>query len=174
VILEASEYPYAVIDDLASLATDDTILLALDGVEDPQNLGTLMRTAEATGVRLIVIPTDRAAAVTPAVVNASAGAVEHLNVSRVVNLARWLQRARDAGFWIVGMAGDDAEPMFDTNMRPPVVLVVGSEATGLRRLVRKSCDLVVSLPMLGRIESLNAAVAGSIGLYEIVRDAGVD
>lgn len=174
VILEASSYPYATGDDLRELAEDQTILLALDGIADPQNLGTLLRSAEATGVRLIVIPSDRAALVTPAVVNASAGAVEHLHVSQEVNLTRWLGRAKEAGFWIVGMDGEDAEPLFDTSMRPPVVLVVGSEGTGIRRLVRETCDIIVSLPMMGRIESLNAAVAGSIGLYEIVRDAGED
>ncbi len=174
VVLEASSYPYATGDDLGELARDHAILLALDGIADPQNLGTLLRSAEATGVRLIVIPSDRAALVTPAVVNASAGAVEYLHVSQEVNLSRWLGRAKEAGFWIVGMDGDDAEPLFETSMRPPVVLVVGSEGTGIRRLVRETCDIIVSLPMMGRIESLNAAVAGSIGLYEIVRDAGDD
>ncbi len=174
VILEVGPYPYAVGDDLQELAEDHAILLALDGITDPQNLGTLLRTAEATGVRLIVIPADRAAQVTPAVVNSSAGAVEHLHITQEVNLTRWLGRAKDAGFWVVGMAGEDAEPMFDTSMRPPLVLVVGSEGTGIRRLVHETCDIIVSLPMLGRIESLNAAVAGSIGLYEIVRDAAED
>lgn len=174
VILEASSYPYAVGDNLQELAEDQAILLALDSISDPQNLGTLLRSAEATGVRLIVIPSDRAAQVTPAVVNASAGAVEHLHVAQEVNLSRWLGRAKDAGFWIVGMDGEDAEPMFETSMRPPVVLVVGSEGSGIRRLVRETCDIIVSLPMMGRIESLNAAVAGSIGLYEIVRDAEDD
>lgn len=174
VVLEASSYPYAVADDLRELAEEQAILLALDGISDPQNLGTLLRTAEATGVRLIVIPSDRAAQVTPAVVNASAGAVEHLHVSQEVNLSRWLGRAKDAGFWVVGMDDEDAEPMFETSMRPPLVLVIGSEGSGIRRLVRETCDIIVSLPMMGRIESLNAAVAGSIGLYEIVRDAEDD
>lgn len=174
VVLEASAYPYATGDDLRDLAEDASILLALDGITDPQNLGTLLRTAEATGVRLTVIPADRAAQVTPAVVNASAGAVEHLRVSQEVNLARWMGRAKEAGFWIVGMDSDDAQPMFDISMRPPVVLVVGAEGGGMRRLVRESCDIIVALPMMGRIESLNAAVAGSIGLYELVRDAADD
>jgi 23S rRNA (guanosine2251-2'-O)-methyltransferase len=171
VVLETSPYPYATGDDLTELAEDQSILLALDGISDPQNLGTLLRTAEATGVRLVVIPADRAAHVTPAVVNASAGAVEHLHVSQEVNLARWIDRAKGAGFWVVGMDSEDAEPLFDTSMRPPVVLVVGSEGYGIRRLVRERCDIIVSLPMAGRIESLNAAVAGSIALYEVVRDA---
>lgn len=172
IVLEASEYVYVEDVDLPELAAQRGVVLALDGVTDPQNLATLLRTAEATGVGLVVIPQDRSARVTPAVVNASAGAVEHLRIVQEVNLVRWLERAKKDGFWVVGMAGDvEAEPLFDTSMRPPVVLVVGSEGEGLRRLVRDSCDLVVALPMAGQIGSLNAAVAGSIGLYEIMRDA---
>lgn len=172
VVLEASEYVYIDEADLPTLAAERGVILALDGVTDPQNMGTLLRTAEATGVALVVMPQDRSARVTPAVVNASAGAVEHLRILQEVNLVRWLQRAKKDGFWVVGMAGDDdAQPLFDVSMRPPVVLIVGSEGDGLRRLVRDNCDLVVSLPMAGQIGSLNAAVAGSIGLYEVMRDA---
>lgn len=172
IVLEASEYAYVEDVDLPTLAAERGVILALDGVTDPQNLATLLRTAEATGVALVVMPQDRSARVTPAVVNASAGAVEHLKIMQEVNLVRWLQRAKKEGFWVVGMAGDeDAQPLFDVSMRPPVVLVVGSEGEGLRRLVRDNCDLVVSLPMAGQIGSLNAAVAGSIGLYEVMRDA---
>ncbi len=171
VALETSLYPYADDLDLAALAAEGGALLVLDELVDPQNVGTLLRTAEVTGVSAVVIPTDRAAAITPAVVNASAGAVEHLVVRREVNLTRWLHRAKDAGFWAVGLAGDgDAQPLFEVNMRPPVVVVVGAEGAGLRRLVRETCDIVAAIPMSGRIESLNAAVAGSIALYEIVRD----
>lgn len=173
VVLEAGEYPYASDYDIGELAAERAVVLALDGLVDPQNIGTLLRTAEVTGVRLVVIPTDRSAHVTPAVVNASAGAVEHLQIATETNLSRWLDRAKASGFWVVGMAGDEAaEPLFDTSMSPPVVLVVGSEGAGLRRLVREHCDVVVALPMSGNVESLNAAVAGSIGLFEIVRDTG--
>jgi 23S rRNA (guanosine2251-2'-O)-methyltransferase len=172
VVLEVSPYPYVEDVDLNDLAEQQAILLVLDSIVDPQNVGTLLRTAEATGVRLVVIPNDRAASITPAVVNASSGGVEHLQVSQEVNLVRWMARAKEAGFWIVGLAGDDdAQPMFDTNMNPPIALVVGSEGSGLRRLVRETCDMVVSIPMFGNVESLNAATAGSIALYEIVRDA---
>ncbi|HUG15021.1 MAG TPA: 23S rRNA (guanosine(2251)-2'-O)-methyltransferase RlmB [Thermomicrobiales bacterium] len=171
VALEAYSYPYVSDYDLHALAQARSVVLALDGLVDPQNVGSLLRTAEATGVSLVVIPTDRAAQVTPAVVNASSGAVEHLNIATVTNLARWLGRARDSGYWVVGMAGDEsADPLFDTRMTPPIVLVVGSEGGGMRRLVREQCDLLVSLPMMGRVTSLNASVAGSIGLYEIRRD----
>jgi 23S rRNA (guanosine2251-2'-O)-methyltransferase len=172
VVLEASPYPYAEEVDLTALAEERAILLALDTIVDPQNVGTLLRTAEATGVRLVVIPNDRAASITPAVVNASAGGVEHLQIVLEVNLVRWLTRAKEAGFWAIGLAGDDdAQPMFDTRMTPPIILVVGSEGSGLRRLVRETCDMVVSIPMYGKVESLNAATAGAIALYEIVRDA---
>jgi 23S rRNA (guanosine2251-2'-O)-methyltransferase len=175
VVLQAGAYPYANDVDLNMLVTTSATILALDGIVDPQNVGTLLRTAEATGVGLVVIPEDRAAHVTPAVVNASAGAVEHLRITREVNLVRWLDRARTAGYWVVGLAGEEgATPMYDASMAAPIVLVVGSEGGGLRRLVREHCDLLVSLPMKGAVESLNAAVAGSIGLYEILRDSSAD
>lgn len=171
VALETSPYPYVTDVDLGELAAAKSATLTLDGLVDPQNVGTLLRSAEATGVGLVVLPTDRAASITPAVVNASAGAVEHLSITEEVNLSRWLQRAKDAGFWVIGLAGDeDAEPLFEVNMSPPVVVVVGSEGAGMRRLVRETCDIIAAIPMSGRVESLNAAIAGSIALYEVVRD----
>lgn len=171
VALECSAYPYVTDTDLGRLARSRSIVLALDGIEDPRNVGTLLRTAEAVGTALVVIPSDRAAGVTPAVVNASSGAVEHLAVQRETNLARWLAAARSAGLWAVGLAGDDdTQELFVTDLAAPMVLVVGSEGRGLRRLVREGCDLVVALPMYGQVESLNAAVAGSIALYEVKRD----
>lgn len=174
VVLQASPYPYAGQVELENLATDETLLLALDGLEDPRNVGSLIRTAEAIGIGLVTIPSDRAAAVTPAVVNASAGATEHLQILQATNLARWLREAKGAGFWITGLAGGaDTPSLFDTDVPLPAVLVVGSEGRGLRRLTREHCDLLVSLPMYGKIESLNAAVAGSVALYEIREYAGV-
>jgi len=172
VVLESSAYPYENAADLKQLAARRSIVLALDGLEDPRNVGSLLRTADAVGAALTVIPTDRAVGVTPAVVNASSGAVEHLRIQRETNLVRWLEAARDAGFWIAGLdAGEGSQSLFDTDVAAPVVLVVGSEGRGLRRLVREKCDLVLSLPMTGKIESLNAAVAGSVALYEIYRDS---
>lgn len=172
VMLESSPYPYAANADLGRLSTERAIVLALDGLEDPRNAGTLLRSAEAIGVRLVVVPSDRAVGITPAVVNASSGAVEHMQIQRETNLVRWLAGARDAGMWAVGLAaGEGSQPLFETDVAAPVVLVVGSEGHGIRRLVREQCDLVVSLPMFGRVESLNAAVAGSIALYEIKRDS---
>lgn len=172
VMLESSPYPYATHADLGRLASEQAIVLALDGVEDPRNAGTLLRSAEAIGVGLVIVPSDRAVGITPAVVNASSGAVEHMQVQRETNLARWLANARAAGLWAVGLdAGEESQPLFETDVAAPVVLVVGSEGRGIRRLVREQCDLVVSLPMYGQVESLNAAVAGSIALYEIKRDS---
>ena len=170
--LESGPYPYTEDVRIGDLAQRRSVVLALDGIEDPRNAGTLLRTAEAVGVALVVFPSDRAVGITPAVVNASSGAVEHLNIARETNLARWLKSAHSAGFWILGLAGEEgAQPLFSSDTAAPVVLVVGSEAKGIRRLVREQCDLLVSLPMIGKIESLNAAVAGSVALYEIFRDS---
>lgn len=175
VALVTSTYPYAEVLNLAELAANHRALLALDGLADPQNVGTLLRTAEITGIAGVIIPTDRAASITPAVVNASAGAVEHLNILQEVNLSRWLMRAKEAGFWVVGLAGDDeASSLFEVSMQPPVVIVTGSEGAGIRRLVRETCDIVAAIPMAGQIASLNAAVAGSIALYEVFRDRDSD
>ncbi|MCO5175643.1 MAG: 23S rRNA (guanosine(2251)-2'-O)-methyltransferase RlmB [Thermomicrobiales bacterium] len=175
VALVTSAYPYAEVLNLAELAANHRALLALDGLADPQNVGTLLRTAEITGIAGVIIPTDRAASITPAVVNASAGAVEHLNILQEVNLSRWLMRAKEAGFWVVGLAGDDeASSLFEVSMQPPVVIVTGSEGAGIRRLVRETCDIVAAIPMAGQIASLNAAVAGSIALYEVFRDRDSD
>lgn len=167
VVLEASPYPYAPLDEI--LAAPGNVLV-LDHIQDPQNFGTLLRAAEAAGVTGVVIPQDRAAGVTPAVVNASAGAVEHLAIARVPNLARALDALRDAGWWIACLAtGEDAQDLFATVLPSPVVLVVGGEGPGIGANVRRHCDLVVSLPMRGRVASLNAATAGAIALFEVVR-----
>lgn len=172
VLLESSSYPYVTGSDLGELVARQSIVLALDGIEDPRNAGTLLRTAEAVGVELVVIPSDRAVGITPSVVNASSGAVEHLAIQRETNLARWLGQARKAGLWVVGLAtGEGTGELFDTDVAAPLVLVVGSEGHGMRRLIQEQCDLLVSLPMFGEVESLNAAVAGSIALYEVKRDS---
>ena len=167
VVLEASPYPYADIDDL--LREPRTVVL-LDHVQDPQNFGTLLRAAEASGVAGVVIPQDRAVAVTAAVVNASAGAVEHLRVVRVPNLARTADFLKDAGWWLVGLdTGPDAVDLFGADLPAPVALVVGSEGSGIGQTLRRRCDVIASLPMRGRVASLNAATAGSIALFELLR-----
>jgi len=167
VALEAETYAYAPFENL--IETPGTVLV-LDHVQDPQNLGTLLRAAEAAGVAGVVIPQNRAADVTPAVVNASSGAVEHLGIAQVPNIARALQQLKQSGRWVAGLdAGPGAVDLFSADIPQPAVLVVGSEGTGLAPHVRKTCDLLLALPMRGRVESLNAATAGSIALYELVR-----
>lgn len=155
---------------VAAVAADPAALvLALDSVQDPQNLGALLRTAEAAGVTGVVLPERRAAGVTPAVVRASAGAVAHLQIARVVNLSRALVELKAVGAWVYGLAGDGPQLYTAADLRGRTVIVVGSEGTGLGRLVRAHCDAVLRLPMVGRTASLNAAIAGSIVLYEALR-----
>ncbi len=138
----------------------------LDHLQDPQNLGTLIRTAEVMGVDGVVIPERRAAGITPAVSNASAGAVEHLPVVQVTNLNRTIEEFKAVGVWVAGLdMGDDTVPLDKADLKGPMAFVVGSEGAGLSRLTREKCDFLIRLPILGRIESLNAAVAGSIVLY---------
>ncbi len=169
---EVSPYPYADLDECLSSKKEGEVplFLILDHLQDPQNLGCLLRTAEAVGVHGVLIPERRATGVTPAVVNASAGAAEHLAVGRVVNLVRAMERLKDAGLWIFGLEdAAGAKRYFEADLTVPLALVVGSEGTGLGRLVRERCDLLLRLPMRGQIGSLNAAVAGSIALYEVWR-----
>jgi len=170
VALQASEYPYQELDDLTSRAAPGSLFLLLDCLEDPQNLGTLLRTAEAVQVSGVVIPEHRAVGVTPAVSNASAGAVEHLAVARVGNLVQAMGALREAGVWLIGLENVPEAQVYDrVDWTGPTALVVGSEGRGMHRLVRERCDLVVCLPMAGRIGSLNASAAGSIALYQAWR-----
>ncbi|GIW04591.1 MAG: 23S rRNA (guanosine(2251)-2'-O)-methyltransferase RlmB [Thermomicrobiales bacterium] len=167
VVLEAGPYPYVAFDALTRMPGT---LLILDHLQDPQNFGSLLRTAEATGVHGVIVPEDRAVGVTPAVVNASAGAVEHLAIARVTNLPRTIEALKRAGWWIIALdTGPDAQDLFRSDLPAPVALVVGAEGTGISRLVRKLSDLVVQIPMTGKVASLNAAAAGSIALYELFR-----
>jgi 23S rRNA (guanosine2251-2'-O)-methyltransferase len=168
VALETSGYPYSDLPSILQVVEErqePMFILALDVIQNPQNLGTLLRTAEAVGVQGVLMPLARAAGVTPAVVHASAGASEHLLVA-ALNLAQALDTLKKEGAWVIGLeGGKEAAPAETVNLKGPLVLVVGSEGEGMRLLTRKSCDVLLKLPMLGRIESLNAAVAGSIVLY---------
>lgn len=165
--LEAAVYEYADLEDI--IQAEGTILV-LDHLHDPQNFGTLIRAGDAAGIAGIVLPSDRSVSVTPAVVNASAGAVEHLRVTVVPNLGRALEKIEAAGRWIVGLdSGDGSRDLFETDVPSPVALVIGSEGPGLTRNIRERCQLIVSLPMYGKVASLNAATAGSIALYDILR-----
>lgn len=167
VALETDGYPYADLETILRAKGDNPLLLILDHIQDPQNLGTLIRTAEAVGVDGLLLPDRRAAGVTPAVSNASAGAVEHLPVAQVTNLNRTIEQLKKKGVWVVGLdTGDDAISLDKADLTGPLALVVGGEGSGLSRLTREKCDFIVQLPMVGQVESLNASVAGSIVLYQ--------
>ena len=167
IALETDAYRYADLDDI--LNGQGTVLV-LDHLQDPQNLGTLLRAAEAAGVCGVIIAEHRAAAITPAVVNASAGAVELMRIAMVPNIANALKALSSHGWWIAALdTGDDALDIQTADIPLPVALVVGAEGGGVAPLIRKSADFVLSLPMIGKIESLNAATAGSIAIYEILR-----
>jgi 23S rRNA (guanosine2251-2'-O)-methyltransferase len=173
VLAEVSGYPYACVDDALSLAAgrgEPPWLLLLDCLQDPQNLGTLLRTAEVVGVHGVVIPDRRAAQITAAVVNASSGASEHLLVVQVTNLVRAMKQLKERDVWIAGLEDvPGAEVAWRSDLSGSLSLVVGNEGRGMRRLVRETCDWMVVLPMRGRVSSLNAAVAGSVVLYEVAR-----
>ena len=166
--LEVSAYPYADLADIFELADkrqEPPFVLLLDALNDPQNFGTLLRTAEAVGVHGVVIPLARTVEMTPAVVNASSGASEHLLVTQE-NLHQAIDELKKAGAWVVGLEGGDAAtPAERVRLDGALGLVVGSEGEGMRALVAKSCDVLMKLPMRGQVESLNAAVAGSVALY---------
>lgn len=168
VALEASGYPYADLTEIfeqAEKRSEPLFVLLLDTLNDPQNFGALLRTAEAVGVHGVVIPLARTVEVTPAVVNASSGASEHLRVAQA-NLHQAILELKNAGAWVVGLeGGEGAAEVNRARLEGALGLVVGSEGEGMRPLTRKSCDVLMKLPMRGHIESLNAAVAGSVALY---------
>jgi len=145
------------------------LLLVLDGVQDPQNLGALVRSAHVLGADGVLIPRHRAAPVTPAVVKASAGATEHTPIAQVTNVARTLEELKERGIWIVGASALGGRLPSEIDLTVPVALVLGSEGKGVRPLVLRACDLLVRIPMAGRVASLNVSVAGAILLYETVR-----
>jgi len=167
---EVSGYSYSSLPDIlknASNKSEEPFILVLDTIQNPQNLGTLIRSAEAFGVHGVIIPLRHACGITPAVVNASAGAAEHMLIT-TANLAQALDELKRAGCWVVGLEGSQAAlPPDKLRLGGATALVVGSEGEGMRDLVRKSCDLLMRLPTEGQVDSLNAAVAGSIGLYLI-------
>lgn len=168
VILEASGYPYRNLSDILDLAAErgePPFVLILDTLNDPQNFGTLLRTAEAVGIHGVILPLARTVEVTPTVVNASSGASEHLLIAQM-NLAQAIDELRDANVWTVGLdQGTDTRSPSEVRWDGGLAVVVGSEGEGIRPLVRSKCDFLLQLPMQGQIESLNAAVAGSVALY---------
>ncbi|HEU4906525.1 MAG TPA: 23S rRNA (guanosine(2251)-2'-O)-methyltransferase RlmB [Solirubrobacterales bacterium] len=167
VVAEVDPYPYA--DPNALLRREGALLLALDQIQDPRNLGAVCRSAEFAGAAGVVIPERRAAEVTAVACKASAGAVEQLEIARVRNLADWLGEAKQAGFWIWGAdAGADGPP-WDADLSGPTVLVLGGEGKGIRPRVASICDGLIALPKAGRIDSLNVSAAAAALLFEAVR-----
>jgi 23S rRNA (guanosine2251-2'-O)-methyltransferase len=165
---QTTGYPY--VSGAELLARESPLIVALDELEDPQNVGAIARTAECVGATGLVLPERRSAEVTPAVCKASAGAVEHLRIARVRNVADFLGEAKAAGAWCYGAAGEEGAVAYDApDYRGSVVLVLGAEGKGLRRRVAQSCDALVALPLLGRIGSLNVSAAAAALLYEILQ-----
>lgn len=172
VAAQVVERPLSTVRDLLArveASAQAPFLLALDQIQDPHNLGALLRTANAAGVQGVIVPQRRSAPITGIVAKTSAGAVSYVPILEVTNLARALEEVRKAGIWTVGLEGTAGTLIYAVDLRVRVALVVGGEASGLRRLTREHCDFLARLPMAGQVESLNASVAGSIAMYEVVR-----
>jgi 23S rRNA (guanosine2251-2'-O)-methyltransferase len=167
VVAEVDPYPYG--DAEGMLRRPDALIVALDRVQDPRNLGAVCRSAEAAGAVGVVIPERRAAMVTAVACKTSAGAVEHLEVAHVRNLADWMAAAQEAGFWVWGADADGPQPPWGVDLTGPTVIVLGGEGKGLRPRVAASCDGLIALPSLGRVESLNVSAAATALLFESVR-----
>ncbi|GAB4333588.1 MAG: 23S rRNA (guanosine(2251)-2'-O)-methyltransferase RlmB [Phototrophicales bacterium] len=169
-ILRTRGYVYVDVQDILQIAAqrqEKPFILILDLLQDPQNVGSLMRVADAVGVHGVILQERRGVGITPSVVNASSGAVEHLNVAQVTNLVNTMKDLKKQDIWMVGLdIGENTQPLNSVNLDMGLGLVVGSEGDGMRRLVRETCDLVLTLPMRGRVGSLNAATAGSVVLYK--------
>ncbi len=173
VVALVDQYEFSSLEEILELAAikgEPPFVLILDGLEDPQNLGSIIRTAECAGVHGIVIPQHNSAEVTPAVVRASAGAVEHIPVARVTNLVNCIKELKKQGLWVIG-ADMEGRTYFETSLPNPTALIIGGEGTGIRKLVRQNCDILVSIPMRGAVSSLNASVAAGLVIYEVIRQA---
>ena len=176
VAARVSPYPFVALDDL--LAADDITagtcgLLLLDQLQDPHNLGAIVRTASCAGMNGIVLPKDRSVTPTPAVSKASAGALEHMKIARVTNMARTVTLLKERGLWIIGTDQDAQQSIYTVDLAGPAAFVIGSEHKGIRPLVKKKCDMLVCIPLTGPIQSLNASVAAGIVVYEAFRQRRV-
>lgn len=172
VIALAEDYKYAEMDDIFQYAEskkEAPLVVLLDEIQDPHNLGSIIRTANATGVHGVIIPKHRAVEVTSVVSKTSAGAVEFIKIVQVTNLARTIENLQQKGLWFVGADLESQQVIYQTDLKGPLGIVIGSEGSGLRRLVKEKCDFLVQIPMYGQINSLNASVATGVILYEVVR-----
>jgi rRNA methylase, putative, group 3 len=175
VIAYVSPYHYYEVEELLQFAKDkneDPLLIICDEITDPHNLGSIIRTANAVGAHGVIIPKRRSAAINQTVVKTSCGAVEYVPVARVTNITQTIKQLKTLGVWVIG-TDMDAPLYYDANLTGSVALVIGNEGDGISRLVKESCDLMVSLPMMGQVSSLNAAVAGSIVMYEVIRQRNI-
>lgn len=171
VVAIVSPYTYSTVDEIINLAKEkgeDSFVIILDGIEDPHNLGSIIRSANVLGAHGVILPKRRSALITSTVVKSSAGAVEHTKVAKVTNINQTINELKEKGLWIIG-TDMDGESCYKSNLTGPIAIVIGNEGTGISRLVKENCDLVVSIPVMGNIESLNASVAGGIVMYEIRR-----
>ena len=168
VMIEVESFKYGSLDDLQ----DSEKLILLDKIEDPHNLGAIIRSAESFGFDGVIIPERRSAKVTPTVYKTSAGAINNIKIVMVKNLNRTMEELKDQGFWIYGLAGEAESSIDQTDLKGKVALVVGNEGDGLSRMVREHCDMLVKIPMQGLVNSLNASVASAISMYEVVRQNG--
>jgi 23S rRNA (guanosine2251-2'-O)-methyltransferase len=172
VVAQVAAYEYSEVDDILKAAEDKNeapFILLLDEIEDPHNLGSIMRTADATGAHGIIIPKRRAVGLTATVAKSSTGAIEYIPVARVTNMARTIEELKERGVWIVGTDAKGSDDYRSMDGKMPLGLVIGSEGKGMGRLVREKCDFLVNLPMAGRVTSLNASVAASLLMYEVFR-----
>ena len=172
VIAVAAAREYCDVEDILALAEErgeDPFIVVCDGLEDPRNLGAVIRCAECAGAHGIVIPRHHSVGVTAAVDKASAGAAEHMLISKVANITAVLQTLKKNGLWVYGAEADGNAHLWKTDMKGPICLVIGSEGKGISRLVRENCDVIVDIPLAGKVNSLNASAAAAILLYEIVR-----
>jgi 23S rRNA (guanosine2251-2'-O)-methyltransferase len=171
-VAQVDSFAYSSVDEIlekAALSGQEPFVLVLDGIEDPQNMGSIIRTAECAGVHGIIVPRHNSSEVTPAVVRASAGAVEHMLVAMETNLVNAIRVLKKNGLWVVGADMDGEQDYFHCSIPTPTALVVGGEGQGIRRLVKENCDMVVRIPMTGSIRSLNASVAAGLIIYEVLR-----
>ncbi|MGM0884397.1 MAG: 23S rRNA (guanosine(2251)-2'-O)-methyltransferase RlmB [Bacillota bacterium] len=172
VVAQAAAFAYVEVDELLELASkrgETPFLLLLDEIEDPHNLGSILRTAECTGVHGVIIPKRRSAGLTATVLKTSAGAAEHVPVARVTNLAQTIDKLKEAGVWVAGADVSAKQDVYKMKFDMPLVVVIGNESKGMGRLIKEKCDFLVKLPMLGQLNSLNASVAAGVLMYEVVR-----
>lgn len=172
VIAQAAAFAYVEVEDILNAAknkNETPFILLLDEIEDPHNLGSILRTAECTGVHGVIIPKRRAAGLTATVLKTSAGAAEHVPVARVTNLAQTIDRLKEEGVWVAGTDVSAKQDVYKTKFDMPLAIVIGNESKGMGRLIKEKCDFLVKLPMLGQLNSLNASVAAGVLMYEVVR-----